>query len=455
MHEIICPHCKKAFKVDEAGYADILNQVRNSEFEQQLHERLELAEKDKLKEVELAKSNIRNDMQEAAAAKDAEIRELKAKLEVGEVSRQLAVAEALKAVEKERDVLANELDRTKGDHQAALALAQERLSAKEVAQKLAVAEALSKIERERDELKSGLKQAELEKQLSEKSLKDKYETQIKDRDDAIERLRDMKIRLSTKMVGETLEQHCETEFNRIRSTAFPNAYFEKDNDASGGSKGDFIFRDCDSSGIEIVSIMFEMKNENDTTTTKKKNEDFLKELDKDRSEKGCEYAILVSLLEPENELYNTGIVDVFHRYPKMYVIRPQFFISIITLLRNAAMKSLEYKTELALVKSQNIDITNFEDDLEQFKTAFSKNYEVASKKFQTAIDEIDKSIDHLQKTKEALLGTDRNLRLANDKAQDVTIKKLTRKNPTMAAKFEELNDCSGQPIPDTFLNTNS
>ena len=440
MHEIICPHCKKAFKVDEAGYADILKQVHDSEFEEQLHERLELAEKDKLKEVELAKSNIRNDMLEVSAAKDTEIKELKAKLDAGEVARQLAVTEALRAVEKERDVLANDLEKAKQDNQAALRLAEEKLNARDVAQKLAVSEALSKVEKERDELKNGLKQAELEKQLSEKSLKDKYETQLKDRDDAIERLRDMKARLSTKMVGETLEQHCETEFNRIRATAFPNAYFEKDNDASGGSKGDFIFRDSDDAGTEIVSIMFEMKNENDTTATKKKNEDFLKELDKDRAEKGCEYAILVSLLEPDSELYNSGIVDVFHRYPKMYVIRPQFFIPIITLLRNAAMKSLEYKTELALVKAQNVDITSFENDLDKFKTAFAKNYDLASRKFQTAIDEIDKSIDHLQKTKDALLGTDRNLRLANDKAQDVTIKKLTRKNPTMAAKFKELDN---------------
>ena len=280
----------------------------------------------------------------------------------------------------------------------------------------------------------------LEKQLAETSLKDKYETQIKDRDDAIERLKDMKARLSTKMVGETLEQHCETEFNRIRATAFPKAYFEKDNDARSGSKGDYIFRDLDEAGTEIVSIMFEMKNENDRTSSKNKNEDFLKELDKDRIEKGCEYAVLVSLLEPDSELYNTGIVDVFHRYPKMYIIRPQFFIPMITLLRNAAMHALKYKSELALVKAQSIDITNFENDLETFKTAFSKNYDLASKRFQTAIDEIDKSIDHLQKTKEALIGTDRNLRLANDKAQDVTIKKLTKGNPTMAAKFAEGSD---------------
>ena len=296
------------------------------------------------------------------------------------------------------------------------------------------------MEKQRDELKSGLERVALEKQLAEKSLKDKYETQIKDRDDAIERLRDMKARLSTKMVGETLEQHCETEFNRVRAMAFPRAYFEKDNDARSGSKGDYIFRDLDESGTEIVSIMFEMKNESDRTATKNRNEDFLKELDKDRTEKGCEYAVLVSLLEPDSELYNTGIVDVFHRHPKMYVVRPQFFLPIITLLRNAAMNSLKYKSELALVRAQNIDITNFENELETFKAGFGKNYDLASRRFQTAIDEIDKSIDHLQKTKEALLGTDRNLRLANDKAQDVTIKKLTRGNQTMANKFAELKE---------------
>ena len=440
MNEIICPHCKKAFKIDEAGYADILKQVRDSEFEQQLHERLELAEKDKLNAVELAKEKVGSEMQKAAAAKDGEITELKAKLDAGDVAQKLAVTEALIAVEKERDALANKLEQAKQDNQAASKLAEAKLGANEVTQKLAITEAVSVVEKERDELKNGLKQAELEKQLAEKSLKDKYETQIKDRDDAIERLRDMKVRLSTKMVGETLEQHCETEFNRIRATGFPRAYFEKDNDASTGSKGDYIFRDSDEAGTQIVSIMFEMKNESDTTATKKKNEDFLKELDKDRTEKGCEYAVLVSLLEPDSELYNTGIVDVFHRYPKMYVVRPQFFLPIITLLRNAAMNSLEYKTELALVKAQNIDVTNFENDLDTFKTAFAKNYDLASRKYQTAIDEIDKSIDHLQKTKEALIGTDRNLRLANDKAQDVTVKKLTRRNPTMAAKFEDIKD---------------
>ncbi len=466
MHEIICPHCKKAFKIDEAGYADILKQVRDSEFDQQLRERLELAEKDKLNEVELAKSNVRNDMQEAAAAKDAEIKELKAKLDAGEVARRLAVTEALSAVEKERDTLINELKQAKQDNQAELKLAEANLSkelqeisttkdteiqelkakldAKEITQKLAITEAVSLVEKERDELKNGLKQSELEKQLAEKSLKDKYETQIKDRNDAIERLRDMKARLSTKMVGETLEQHCETEFNRIRATAFPNAYFEKDNEASTGSKGDYIFRDSDSADTEIVSVMFEMKNESDTTATKKKNEDFLKELDKDRNEKNCEYAVLVSLLEPESELYNSGIVDVSHRYQKMYVVRPQFFIPIITLLRNAAQNSLKYKTELAIVKSQNIDITNFEGELDAFKVGFARNYELASKKFKTAIAEIDKTIDHLQKTKDALLGSENNLRLANNKADDLSVKKLTKKNPTMAKKFASLkeNDAS-------------
>lgn len=393
MHEIICPHCSKAFKIDEAGYADILKQVRDGEFEQQLHERLELAEQEKRNAVALAEAKLANASQQAAAAKDAEIQALKSKLEAGGMAQQLAIAQALVSVEKERDAL-----------------------------------------------KGGLERAQLEKALAEKSLKDKYETQLKDRDDAIERLRDMKARLSTKMVGETLEQHCETEFNRIRATAFPRAYFEKDNDARSGSKGDFIFRDADEAGTEIVSIMFEMKNESDLTATKSKNEDFLKELDKDRNEKGCEYAVMVSLLEPDNEFYNTGIVDMFHRFPKMYIVRPQFFIPIITLLRNAAMNSMKYKTELALVKAQSVDITNFENELETFKSAFARNFDLASQRFHKAIDEIDKSIDHLQKTKEALLGTDRNLRLANDKAQDVTIKKLTRGNPTMASKFAELKE---------------
>lgn len=460
MQDIICPHCGKAFKVDGAGYANILKQVRDSEFERQLHERLELAEQDKRSAIELATTRLAGELQSAAAAKDALILGLQAKLDAGEVARKLAVSEALGALERERDRLAHELEQSKQEKLTADQLAEARLlnelqtaaaakdaevqrlraqlDAAEIASKLAVNEAVGVVQKERDELRSNLEKVELEKQLAEKSLKDKYETQLKDRDDAIERLRDMKARLSTKMVGETLEQHCETEFNRIRATAFPRAYFEKDNDARTGSKGDYIFRDTDESGTEIVSIMFEMKNESDRTATKNRNEDFFKELDKDRTEKDCEYAVLVSLLEPDNELYNTGIVDVFHRFPKMYVVRPQFFIPIITLLRNAAMNAVKYKAELALVRAQNIDITNFENELEGFKSAFAKNYDLASRRFQTAIDEIDKSIDHLQKTRDALLGADRNLRLANDKAQDVTIKKLTRGNPTMAAKFADL-----------------
>ncbi|WP_241977197.1 DUF2130 domain-containing protein [Cryobacterium sp. Sr8] len=376
------------------------------------------------------------------------------------MQQKLAVTEALSTIEKERDALLSNLETAKQEKRSAIELAEAKLEAElqksastkdaeiqelkakinsvGLAKKLEITEALSVVEKERDKLKSDLEKAELEKQLSEKSLKDKYETQLKDRDDAIERLRDMKAKLSTKMIGETLEQHCEIEFNRIRATAFPRAYFEKDNDARTGSKGDYIFRDSDEAGTEIVSIMFEMKNENDTTATKKKNEDFLKELDKDRTEKGCEYAILVSLLEPESELYNTGIVDVSYRYPKTYVIRPQFFIQMIALLRDAATNSLQYKNELALMKAQNIDITNFEKEVDAFKSAFGRNWDLSSRRFQTAIDEIDKSIDHLQKTKDALLGTDRNLRLANDKLQDISIKKLTRGNPTMAAKFAEL-----------------
>lgn len=391
MHDIICPHCAKAFKIDESGYADIVKQVRDSEFNEQLHERLALAEQGKQNAVELAKSQATSDLYRVEAAKDAVIQDLNAKLAAADAARQLALAQALSVVEKERD-----------------------------------------------EAKNKLVRVEYEKQLAEQALKDKYETQLKDREDTIERLKDLKARLSTKMVGETLEQHCETEFNRLRATAFPKAYFEKDNNARSGSKGDYIFRDLAEADTEIVSIMFEMKNESDHTATKSKNEDFLKELDKDRTEKRCEYAVLVSLLEPDSELYNTGIVDVSHRYPKMYVIRPQFFIPIITLLRNAALNSLKYKSELALIKEQNIDITNFENELASFKLGFSRNADLVSKHFETAIEEIDKSIVHLQKTRDALTGANRNLRLANDKAQDVTIKRLTKGNQTMQQRFADL-----------------
>jgi len=451
MNDIICPHCSKAFKVDEAGYADILKQVRDREFEQQLNKRLALAEQEKRNAIELA-----------MARKQTELQELQAQLRARDVEQELAVKDAVQAAEKQRDLLATELKQMRETGESATRLAETRfakeiqtltlqkdgelqelralLEASGMQRQLAITEAVTSVEKERDDLRNALSQTELKHQLASQSMKERYEIQIHDRDQAIERLRDMKSRLSTKMVGETLEQHCETEFNRIRAAAFPRAYFEKDNDARSGSKGDYIFRDSDAEGNEIISIMFEMKNEADTTATKKRNEDFLKELDKDRREKGCEYAVLVSLLEPDSQLYNSGIVDVSHRFAKTYVIRPQFFIPFITLLRNAALKSLAYKAELAMIKAQNIDVTNFESDLESFKTAFSRNYDLASRRFQTAIDEIDKSIDHLQKTKDALLGADRNLRLANDKAQDVTVKKLTRRNPTMAAKFAELKD---------------
>lgn len=444
MQEIICPNRGKAFTIDEAGYADILKQVRDTDFEKQLHARLELADQEKQRAIELAETKAAGELQKTAAAKDSEIQAMKAKLDAGVSANKVAVelAEA-KLAAKLADESAK-LEAEVAKKASEIELLKASIQNGEQAKQLAVKEALSAVERERDELKNGLAMATMERHVSEQALEEKYKQQIKDRDDAIERLKDMKARLSTKMVGETLEQHCETEFNRIRATAFPKAYFEKDNDARSGSKGDYIFRDSDDAGTEIVSIMFEMKNENDGTATKKKNEDFLRELDKDRTEKGCEYAVLVSLLEPESELYNSGIVDVSHRYPKMYVVRPQFFIPIITVLRNAALGSLQYKQELALVKAQNVDVTNFEKDLDAFKTAFGKNYDLASRRFGEAITEIDKSIERLNKVKEALLGSERHLRLANDKAQDVTIKKLTRGNPTMAAKFAEVGEGGGE-----------
>lgn len=393
MNEISCPHCNNAFKIDQAGYADIVKQVRDREFANQLNERLESAEREKESALDLLRQKTLNEIQSAAIEKEKALQNLQAKLREMEVSQKLAVTEAVKQVEQERD-----------------------------------------------QFKNGLEQAQLKKALEEKALEERYQIQLKDREEQIERLKDMKAKLSTKMVGESLEQHCETEFNRIRATAFQNAYFEKDNDASSGSKGDYIFRDMDEDDNEIVSIMFEMKNESDTTATKKKNEDFFKELDKDRNEKKCEYSVLVSLLEPDSELYNTGIVDVSHRYPKMYVVRPQFFLQIISLLRNSGVSSLAYKAELNLMRKQNIDVTNFETKLEEFKSGFAKNYDLASRKFHSAIDEIDKSITHLQKTKEALLSSERNLRLANDKADAVTIKKLTRSNQTMKQKFKDAAD---------------
>ena len=420
MNEIICPHCNKVFKVDEAGFADILKQVRDHRFEEELKQRLNLAEIEKENAIKLAEANLRNSLQDSLAKKDKEIIELQAKNE-RELSEQLAKK-------------ASEIAEMKS-----------KIEKSEIETKLTVTEAVQKIEKERDVLANNLKSKETEKQLLEKSLYEKFSAELKTKEDIIKMKdeeialrKDMKLKLSTKMIGETLEQHCETEFNKLRATAFQKAYFEKDNDSKSGSKGDFIYREMDDSGNEIISIMFEMKNEGDETATKKRNDDFLKELDKDRSEKKCEYAVLVSLLESESELYNSGIVDVSYKYSKMYVVRPQFFIPIITLLRNAAMTSLKYKSELALVRNQNVDITNFEDKMKTFKEGFARNYELASRKFKESIDEIDKTIIHLQKTKDALLSSENNLRLANEKAEDLTIKKLTHGNPTMKAKFEEL-----------------
>ena len=409
MNEIICPHCKKAFKVDEAGFADIVKQVRDHQFQEELENRLTLAEKEKESAVKLAEATLKNRLQEDIAKKD---RELSEKL---------------------------------ADKEAEIAQIQSKLDNAELEKKLSVTEAVQKIEKERDAFANEVKNKELEKVNLESTLKQQFSTELKTKDEIIKMKdeeialrKDMKVKLSTKMVGETLEQHCETEFNKLRATAFQNAHFEKDNDSSGGSKGDFIYKEHDGHGNEIISIMFEMKNESDATASKKKNEDFFKELDKDRNDKKCEYAVLVTLLEAESEYYNTGIVDVSHKFNKMYVVRPQFFIPIITLLRNASMNSMQYKKELNHIRNQNIDITNFEDNITKFKEGFAKNYELASRQFKTAIDEIEKTMDHLQKTKDALLASVNNLRLANNKAEDLTIKKLTNGNPTMKAKFDEL-----------------
>ena len=478
--EIICPNCHKAFKIDEAGYADILAQVRNREFEEALHERLKSVESEKQTAIALAEANLTNQLQEDAGKKDAEIERLNEELKSREIAKELAVREVAGALEKERDDLARDLQLKKAEQKllestlqdankeklTAVALAEanltnqlqkdagrkdaeigrlkEELKSREIAKELAVKKVASALEKERDDLARDLEAKETEQKLLDSTLREAHKAEIKSKDEMIAYYKDLKAKLSTKMVGETLEQHCEIEFNRIRSAAFPTANFEKDNDVRGGSKGDYIFRESDQ-GTEFISIMFEMKNEGNETATKKKNEDFLRELDKDRHEKGCEYAVLVSLLEPDSELYNDGIVDMSHRYPKMYVVRPQLFIPIITLLRNAARTSLTYRSELAIVREQNVEITNFEKELEDFRSGFARNYDLASRKFKTAIDEIDKTIDHLQKMKDALLGSENNLRLANNKADDLTIKKLTRGNPTMAAKFADLKNAGTSP----------
>lgn len=421
MNEIICPNCQKVFEVGEAGFADILKQVRDHKFEEELRQRLNIAEKEKESAVKLAESNLKNTLQDELAKKDKELAELKAE-------NDRSLAEQLAKKEAELAEMKSKIDKS------------------EIEKKLSVTEAVKKIEKERDDLANDLKSKETEKQLLEKSLQEKFMSElnrkddiIKMKDEAIERYKDMKLKLSTKMIGETLEQHCETEFNKLRATAFQSAYFEKDNDSKTGSKGDYIYRETDQAGNEIISIMFEMKNEGDKTTTKKRNEDFLRELDKDRTEKKCEYAVLVSLLEADNELYNSGIVDVSYKYPKMYVVRPQFFIPIITVLRNAAMNSLKYKAELALVKSQNIDVTNFEDEVNNWKTSWAGTIKNARNKYIESIEQINKAIKDLEKVRDALTLSDKHLLTAENKLDDLTIKRLTRGNPTMKALFEELS----------------
>ena len=439
MNEIKCPHCQTVFTIDENSYADIVSQVRNKEFAADVHKQLEFAKKQFETEKALAKEQEKRLYDEERANFEQKILSLELALKNADVKEEKNVQEALHQKEKEFSALQAELDQLK-----------QQLQFKEVELSQKFQEDLHAKERTILELKQEKELQQKEQEVQQTALKEKYELELrskkdqfelelKAKDEAIAFYKDFKAKQSTKMVGESLEQHCEIEFNRLRMTAFPRAEFGKDNDAKTGSKGDYIYREYDENGIEILSIMFEMKNENDETATKKKNEHFFKELDKDRHEKQCEYAILVSLLEADNELYNTGIVDVSYQYPKMYVVRPQFFIPIITLLRNAALNSLQYKQELALMRDQHIDITHFEEDLETFKKGFARNYELASKKFQTAIDEIDKTIKSLEKTKAALLSSENNLRLANNKAEDLTVKKLVKNNPTMKQRFEELN----------------
>jgi hypothetical protein len=420
MNDIICPNCNKAFKIDESGYVELLKQVRTQQFNEEIENRLKLAEQEKANAIQLTAAQVENKMKDQLAEKE----------------RQLIASQA------EMQRVSNELN--------------QKIEQAKLEQQLSVSEAVKAMEKERDGLQNMLNQKQLETQLLEKSLQEQFQSTLKTKDEIIKlkdeeiaMRKDMKLKLSTKMIGETLEQHCENEFNKLRATAFPNAYFEKDNNSSSGSKGDFIYRETDEQGNEIISIMFEMKNEGDETATKKRNEDFFKELDKDRIEKKCEFAVLVTMLEAESELYNTGIVDVSYKFPKMYVVRPQFFIPIITLLRNAALNSMKYKAELALMRNQNIDITNFEDKINAFKEGFARNYDLASRKFQTAIEEIDKTILHLQKTKEALLSSENNLRLANNKAEDLSIKRLVHGNPTMKAKFDGLSDTNSVTTPNS------
>ena len=436
MQEIKCPKCGEVFQVDETGYAAIVKQVRDKEFTKEIQERLAQFQTEKESAVNLAKTETAKNYNVALAKKAMEVQDLQNRLNVLKVEQASSLQEALNR---------KELELAQKEQKIAELTAQIQNS--ETAKELAVSKVISEKQQELNakeqnilQLASAVENAKKESAIREQNLISTYEEKLKFKEEEIERYKDFKLRQSTKMVGESLEQHCEIEFNKLRATGFKNAYFEKDNDARTGSKGDYIYREADEDGTEFISIMFEMKNEMDATATKKKNEDFFKELDKDRREKNCEYAVLVSMLESESELYNTGIVDVSYRYPKMYVIRPQFFIPIITILRNAAQNSLEYRKELSVIKTQNIDISNFENDLNDFKDKFARNYRIASEKFKKAIEEIDKTIDHLQKTKDALLSSENNLRLANNKAEDLSIKRLTRNNPTMAAKFAALED---------------
>lgn len=427
MHQIKCPHCGKEFTIDEASYADILNQVRTKEFNDEIHEKLKQIKKQHQSELELIEEKANNALEKKVAEKEKELKELNNKIA---------------NFANEKEILKKDTERAMLDQisekEKKIAELGSKLQALESNKKLELIESSTIKEKEIADLKAKLQLREKEAELEKNSIKEKYEIEIKQKDETIAFYKDFKAKQSTKMIGESLEQHCEIEFNRLRMTAFQNAEFGKDNDAKTGSKGDYIYREYDKSGTEIISIMFEMKNEGDETATKKKNEHFFKELDKDRNEKKCEYAILVSMLEADNELYNNGIVDVSYAYDKMYVIRPQFFIPIITLLRNAARNSLKYKQEVALMREQNIDITNFEEDLNAFKEGFARNYDIASRKFKAAIDEIDKTITNLQKTKAALLSSENNLRLANNKADDLTVKKLIKNNPTMKEKFKNV-----------------
>ena len=429
MPEIKCPKCGEVFTVDESGYAAILAQVRDDEFHKAVHEQVSHIEKEKQNELKLVESKAQMDKEISVASLNQEIISLRAQLQTQAKEKDLEKANSLANLQQEIEHLKAEILSNAKDRQIAI-------NAAETAKN----EIINAREKQIAELTSKLKEAEKDIFVKEQNLKDTYELKLKEKDTQIEFYKDLKTKMSTKMVGETLEQHCEIEFNKLRATGFQNAYFEKDNDVKTGSKGDYIYKESTAEGVEFISIMFEMKNEMDTTATKHKNEDFLKELDRDRNEKGCEYAVLVSLLESDNELYNSGIIDVSHKYPKMYVIRPQFFIPMITLLRNAAMNSIQYRQQLTEYKNQNIDISNFEAEMNDFKDKFGRNYQLASDKFRKAIEEIDKTIDHLQKTKDALMSSENNLRLANNKAQDLSVKRLTKNNPTMAQKFAELNN---------------